>query len=115
MPAFEQGEIVRVPFPYTDKDRRQHRPALVVSFLPVGENGALLWVAMITLAENRAWPGDVQIANLKNTGLPAPSVIRTAKLATIEARYAERRGAIDKATLASALHHISATIFGASL
>lgn len=31
MPTFEQGEVVRVPFPYTDRETRQHRPALVVS------------------------------------------------------------------------------------
>ena len=31
MPSFEQGDIVRVPFPYTDRSTRQWRPALVVS------------------------------------------------------------------------------------
>ncbi len=31
MASFEQGDIVRVPFPYTDRSTRQHRPALVVS------------------------------------------------------------------------------------
>jgi mRNA interferase MazF len=54
MPDFEQGQVVRVPFPYTDRERRQHRPALVVSDGPVGENASLLWVAMITSAQNRA-------------------------------------------------------------
>ena len=45
MADFEQGDIIRVPFPYTDKDTRQRRPALVVSSGPIGEANALLWVA----------------------------------------------------------------------
>ncbi|WP_244564525.1 type II toxin-antitoxin system PemK/MazF family toxin [Rhizobium sullae] len=53
MPIFKQGDIVRVPFPSTDRDTRQRRPALVVSAGQIGENAALLWVVMITSAENR--------------------------------------------------------------
>lgn len=56
MPDFEPGDVVRVPFPYTDRNTRQHRPALVVSQGGVGEEQALLWVVMITSAENRPWP-----------------------------------------------------------
>lgn len=51
--SFRQGDVVRVPFPYTDKATRQHRPALVVSHGDLGEGQPLLWVAMITSAENR--------------------------------------------------------------
>jgi mRNA interferase MazF len=42
MPIFKQGDIVRVPFPYSDRDTRQRRPALVVSASEIGENAALL-------------------------------------------------------------------------
>jgi len=31
MPTFEQGDVVRVAFPYTDRETRQHWPALVLS------------------------------------------------------------------------------------
>jgi mRNA interferase MazF len=54
----------------------------------------LLWVVMITSAENRRWPGDLAIADLSVAGLPAPSVIRTAKIATIEASDAIKLGRI---------------------
>ncbi|WP_234053623.1 MULTISPECIES: type II toxin-antitoxin system PemK/MazF family toxin [unclassified Xanthobacter] len=87
--------MVRVPFPYTDRHTRQHRPALVVSDGAVGEDGALLWVVMITSAENRPWPGDVPFGEAyRGAGLPAPSVIRPCKIATIEARHAEVLGAV---------------------
>lgn len=94
MPIFNQGDVVRVPFPYTDRATRQHRPALVVSDGAIGENRALLWVAMITSADNRPWPGDFVIADLDEAGLPAPSVVRPCKIATIEARHAEHLGRI---------------------
>lgn len=95
MPNFEQGDVVRVPFPYTDRATRQRRPALVVSAHGIGENDALLWVAMITSAENRPWPGDLALGrHYEDAGLPSPSVIRPCKLATIDATHAEPLGRI---------------------
>ena len=86
MPTFEQDDLVKVPFPYTNRPTRQSRPALVV----VGGNRGydddalgLLWVVMVTSAENRGWPGDIALPDLAGTGLPAPSLVRTAKIATI--------------------------------
>jgi len=52
----------------------------------------LLRVAMITSAENRGWPEDVPIADLGQAGLPAPSIIRPAKITTFPARDAETIG-----------------------
>ncbi len=88
MPTFSQGDVVRVPFPYTDRNTRQHRPAMVVSRGPVGDDGALLWVAMITSAQNRPWPGDCPIEAYAEAGLPIPSMVRPAKITTIEVRDA---------------------------
>ena len=106
MPTFKQGDVVRVPFPYTDKATRQHRPALVVSDGAIGEDGALLWVVMITSASNRAWTGDLPISDLNQTGLPTPSVVRPCKIATIEARHAETLGQIKPAEMAQVSHAI---------
>lgn len=93
MPGFDQGDVVRVPFPYTDRDTRQHRPALVVSQGGIGDLDALLWVVMITSATNRPWPGDVPLReDYEAVGLPIPSLVRTTKIATIEARHAQRIG-----------------------
>ncbi len=95
MPTFSQGSVVRVPFPYTDRSTRQRRPALVVSEGGLGENQQLLWVVMITSAENRHWPDDVDLTgNYGEVGLPAPSLIRPSKIATIELADAEWLGQI---------------------
>ncbi len=94
MPTFKQGDVVKVPFPYTDRGTRQSRPALVVSTGQIESAHGLLWVLMITSAENRGWPGDVSVNDLELAGLPAPSVIRTAKIATIEISDATQLGRI---------------------
>lgn len=100
MLVFEQGDVVRVPFPYTDRPTREHRPALVVSDGGIGLSNGLMWVAMITSAEHRAWPGDVPFGDrYREAGLPARSLIRPCKLATIESRHAERLGRIEPALM----------------
>lgn len=96
MPGFEQGDVVRVPFPYGERSARQRRPALVVSRGGLGEDRRLLWVAMITSAGNRAWPEDVPFGDTyAMAGLPAPSLIRPCKLATIESGHAEKIGRVN--------------------
>lgn len=99
MPTFRQGDVVKVPFPYTDRATRQSRPALVVSTADLEEVHALLWVLMITSADNRGWSGDVDINNLAAAGLPVASVIRTAKIATIESTDATKLGRISASAL----------------
>ena len=95
------GKVVRVPFPYTDAETRQRRPALVVAAAGGDDAPRLLWVLMITSAAHRGWPGDIDIPDLGAAGLPAPSVIRTAKIATIDADRADTLGAIDTTTRAA--------------
>jgi len=53
MPTFEPWDIVKVPFPYTDRPVRQNRPALVISAEELQAVHGLLWLAMITSAANR--------------------------------------------------------------
>ncbi len=95
---FDPFDIVVVPFPYADRLAEKRRPALVISNRKLAAHG-LVWVAMITSAENEPWPSDIAIADLKRAGLPAPSVVRPAKIACIEPSRIDRRiGRIDKAT-----------------
>jgi mRNA interferase MazF len=118
MPDFEAWDIVKVPFPYTDRPVRQRRPALVIAAGDLEEAHGLLWLAMITSAANRAWPGDVAISDLHLAGLPAPSIVRPAKVATIEARDAERLGmlaAADRTAISDYLREALAAILDLAL
>ena len=94
MAAFKVWDIVKVPFPYTDRPVRERRPALVVASNELDDRHGLLWVLMITSLENRGWPEDVTVSDLAFSGLPVPSVVRTAKIATIETRETARIGAL---------------------
>jgi mRNA interferase MazF len=86
MSIFEAWDVVKIPFPYTD------RPALVVAVDESEARPGLLWLVMITSAASRGWPGDVAISDTAEAGLPVPSIVRPAKIATIEARDAEPLG-----------------------
>lgn len=101
---FAQGEVLVLPFPYSDKLAEKKRPAVVVSKPALERAHGLLWVAMITSDRGARRPDDVAISNLARTGLPAPSLVRPVKLATIEpARVLRVAGALPKSDLASVL------------
>jgi mRNA interferase MazF len=106
MPDCEIWDLVKVPFPYTNRPVQQRRPALVVAIPDAPGAPDLLWVLMVTSAANRGWPGDVTVSDLEAAGLPAPSLIRSAKIAMIDARDAVRIGhlrASDRAHVMAAL------------
>ncbi|MGC8485673.1 MAG: type II toxin-antitoxin system PemK/MazF family toxin [Candidatus Baltobacteraceae bacterium] len=92
MPIYKAWDIVKVPFPYIDRPVRERRPALVIAAGRLETERALLWVLMITSAENRGWVDDVEISDIERAGLPAASVVRSAKIATIECDDAEKIG-----------------------
>lgn len=109
MPAYEPGDVVVVPFPFTDRLASKRRPALVCSSAPY--NGATRHVvlAMITTARHSKWPGDVSIGDLDAAGLPAPSIVRW-KLFTLDSSLILRRAgalAADDRAECSARHPLA--------
>ena len=86
MATFERFDIVRVPFPFTDRQADKIRPALIVSDRAAFNRSAGHSVmAMITSATHAPWPLDVPIGDLGSAGLPAPSIVRF-KLFTLDHR-----------------------------
>lgn len=92
--SFERFAVVRVPFPFTDRDASKNRPALVLSD-PVAFNAPAghSVMAMITSQGNAPWPLDCPLADIAAAGLPAPSKVRF-KLFTLDHRLV--RGQIGK-------------------
>ena len=70
------GDVVVVPFPFTDLPLTKSRPALVLSARGFNRANHHSIFAMITTAMRSSWPSDVQIADLSSAGLPRPSVLR---------------------------------------
>jgi len=91
---FERYTVVRVPFPFTDRDTTKNRPAVVLSD-PVAFNtpAGHSVMAMITSQSNAPWPLDCTLTDLAAAGLPAASKVRF-KLFTLDHRLV--RGEIGK-------------------
>ena len=85
-------DIVRVAFPYADRETSRHRPALVIAAPNAPAEFSLVWLLMITSAGRGLWPGDVSISDLALGGLSRPCVVRTSKVTTLDTRLAERIG-----------------------
>jgi len=98
--SFERFTVVRVPFPFTDRNATKNRPALVLSDAaefntPAGHSV----MAMITSQGNDPWPLDCPLSDLAVAGLPAPSKVRF-KLFTLDHRLV--RGELGKLSSADA-------------
>jgi mRNA interferase MazF len=101
--TFITFDIVVVPFPYSDQLAEKRRPALVVSAPILGDQLDRLWVAMITTDRGRRLHGDAAIKDLAAAGLPAESLVRASKIATIEVeRVVRRAGRLSEGDIAAA-------------
>jgi len=110
-PAFEPWDVIKIPFPYTAIPVQEYRPVLVIAAGRLQSSHKLLWVAMITSASNPPWPMDVPITDLRSAGLPAPSVVRCIKIATIETSHAQKIGMLLRpAERAAVARHLALTV-----
>ncbi len=78
------GEVVVVPFPFTERRAAKRRPALTLSTESFSAESGYTVLAMITSAANPPWPMDVAI-DAAEAGLRAPSKVRM-KLFTLDNR-----------------------------
>jgi mRNA interferase MazF len=90
--VFKRWDVIKLPFALDGTP--EYRPALVIVAGDLLRQHGLLWVLMITSQRNKGWPGDVEIADTIGAGLGVPSVIRTAKIMTVEAGKAELIGGL---------------------
>ncbi|MFQ5614754.1 MAG: type II toxin-antitoxin system PemK/MazF family toxin [Anaerolineae bacterium] len=79
--AYARGDIVLVPFPFTDLSATKVRPALVVSDSDYERATGNLIVAQIT-GRMHSTPTDYAITGWQDANLLKPSIVR-AKLATL--------------------------------
>ncbi|MCX5768139.1 MAG: type II toxin-antitoxin system PemK/MazF family toxin [Gemmatimonadetes bacterium] len=103
--SYSAGDVVVVPFPFTERASAKRRPALVCSSREFNLHSSHLVLAMITTATHTPWPGDVTIRDLDAAGLPGASTVRW-KLFTLDRSLVLRRlGALaapDRATCRAA-------------
>lgn len=98
----ERGDIVVVPFPFTDIAVAKRRPALALSTRQFNAQSAHTVLAMITSAAHSLWPTDIPIVADAATGLSHPSLLRWKLFTLSNDLIARKAGRLDDATLATA-------------
>jgi mRNA interferase MazF len=102
--SFAQGDVLVLPFPYSDRLAEKRRPAVVVSKPALERAHGLVWVAMITSDRGQPRTDDVPIGDLSRAGLPTASLVRPVKIATIEpGRVVRVAGSLTKGDLTDVL------------
>jgi mRNA interferase MazF len=109
---FEFGDVVLVPFPFTDQTASKKRPAVIVSNRAYN-TARLDIIVMAITSQRRPNPrqGDVGITHWQAAGLLRPSVVKPV-FATLEQRLVLRQlgtlAAEDQAALRKAIAEIIA-------
>ena len=85
----DRWDVVVVPFPFSDKAAEKRRPALVLSNKSFNAAGHAV-LAMITTRGHHPWPGDCNLEDHDDAGLPLPCLVRL-KLFTLDNRIILRR------------------------
>ena len=99
MMRYKRFDVVVTAFPYADDILVKKRPAVCIASFSPTRSIQLYWVLMVTSTKLKRWNGDVGITNLKKAGLPIPSIIRTAKIACVDASLIEKKsGVLDGTT-----------------
>jgi mRNA interferase MazF len=85
------GEVALVRFPFTDLTTAKKRPALVLAHTARSSRYRLATVAMITSQiEALKLQGDVLLTDWQAAGLLHPSLLRLAKIATIDVELIDK-------------------------
>jgi mRNA interferase MazF len=114
--GYEFGDVLLVPFPFTDQTATKQRPAVVISSSAYHrERSDLIIVAVTSQARSTNRTGEVAVAEWQSAGLLKPSVIKPV-VATIDRQLVRRwlghLAAPDLAALAHALLQIIGTRAG---
>ena len=97
------GDVILVQFPFTSLDTTKKRPALLLASSALGKRAELMTLAMITSqVDGVKLAGDTMLSDWKRAHLLHPSLVRLAKIATLDHSRVERKlGTLSAADLAS--------------
>lgn len=88
--TYDAGDVVVVPFPFSDMAVTKARPALVISPSGHNERDGETLLAMITTAAAGPRSSDTALVDLGETGLKSDCVVRL-KLFSLDNRLISRR------------------------
>ena len=107
--SYSFGDVVLVPFPFTDQTASKKRPAIIVSSNALHEESVDLIIIAVTTQSRPTSSLEVSVGDWEAAGLLQPSVIKPV-LATVERNLVLRRlgglSASDRSALRKALSAI---------
>lgn len=94
MTHYRRGDIVLLPFPFTDLTTTKQRPALIISRDDFNRRGEDVVACAITSKDPQVI-SDFDILlhpdDLRQAGLPKPSKIKCGKIVTIDSRLIRKK------------------------
>ena len=108
--SFSQGDVVLVPFPFTDLSAVKQRPAVVLSPERLNKKRPDLIVAAVTSQVPMALGEDeilLSPTELTAAGLPKTSIVKLGKIFTIHQGLIRKKlGRVTESTLEGILHKL---------
>jgi mRNA interferase MazF len=90
-------DVILVPFPFSNLEAAKLRPCLVLMTMKPARYPQHLIVAMMTSHVEKHFPHDLLVENPSEAGLPKPTLIRLAKVVTIDSSLIKKRlGSLSK-------------------
>jgi mRNA interferase MazF len=92
--SYNRGDVVLVPFPFTDLSSAKQRPALIISSDAFNSTRDDLLVAAITSQIPASLASDeflIPPGEIAASGLPKPSIVRLMKLVSLHRQLVIRR------------------------
>lgn len=109
MPDLAQGDLVLVPFPFTDLSSKKTRPALVLSAGPFHGGRDVIVCAVTSNLHNSDHSVLVEQKDMVDGTLRATSRIKASKVATLDRSIVRRRvGRVDGGVVRQTLKELRA-------
>ena len=114
MTHYKRGDVVLIPFPFTDLTTAKQRPALIISSDEWNRNQADIIVCAITSqfpVEITAFEYSLPKSDILKASLPKPSKVKCGKIVTLDSRLIHKKlGAISEQSLQKILSIINTII-----
>jgi mRNA interferase MazF len=103
MTPYKQGDIILIPFPFSDLSTLKQRPAFVISSDSYNKIHADIIICAITShIPKQTEPFDYKMTSddIKHAGLPKESLIKLDKIVTIDKRLVRKKlGSLPRLTI----------------
>lgn len=110
MTTFNYGDVVLVPFPFTDQTSSKNRPAVIISSSAYNKaRNNLIVIAISSQFGSPCTFGDLVISDWKNAGLVKPSIVKPILFSIKNTLIIRKLGQLqpdDQITLRNSVHSL---------